>query len=59
MKMLKGSLKETLYDWPDDSLLQEGQSAPPAIIKETIYNENQVAYISGKALFFALYIPAC
>jgi cysteine dioxygenase len=49
MKILKGSLKETLYDWPDKSLIQQGQSSPPAVVKETIYNLNQVAYISGGA----------
>jgi hypothetical protein len=50
MKILKGSLKETLYDWPDKSLIQQGQCSPPAIVKETIYNLDQVAYISGEHL---------
>jgi len=48
MKILKGSLKETLYDWPDEYLIEKGQSAPPTIIKETLYDFNQVAYISDK-----------
>jgi len=48
MKILKGSLKETLYDWPDQALIQKGESAPPAVKKETTYNENEVAYISDK-----------
>lgn len=47
MKILKGSLKETLYAWPDQSLIKQGISAPPAVMKETIYNANEVAYISG------------
>src|ERR1700712_221146 len=50
MKVMKGSLKETLYDWPDKSLIQKGQCSPPAIVKETIYNLDQVAYISGEHL---------
>lgn len=48
MKILKGSLKETLYAWPDESLIEQGQSSPPAVVKETMYNLNEVAYISGK-----------
>ncbi|KAE9984884.1 hypothetical protein BLS_000967 [Venturia inaequalis] len=46
MKVLKGSLKETLYAWPDQSLIKQGISAPPAVMKETIYNANEVAYMS-------------
>ncbi|TID23986.1 putative cysteine dioxygenase Cdo1 [Venturia nashicola] len=46
MKILKGSLKETLYAWPDQSLIKRGISAPPAVVKETIYNTNEVAYMS-------------
>ncbi|QDS74091.1 hypothetical protein FKW77_009609 [Venturia effusa] len=46
MKVLKGSLKETLYSWPDQSLAKQGISAPLTVMKETIYNANEVAYIS-------------
>lgn len=57
MKILKGSLKETLYAWPDQSLIKQGISAPPAVVKETIYNANEVAYVSGMLfiLFSVLY----
>jgi len=48
MKILKGSLKETLYAWPDESLIQKGECAPLFISKETVYDENEVAYISDK-----------
>ncbi|PWY95446.1 cysteine dioxygenase [Aspergillus sclerotioniger CBS 115572] len=48
MKILKGSLKETLYAWPDQDKLQHGESSPLQIKKETIYNENQVTYMSDK-----------
>ena len=46
-KVLKGSLKETLYDWPDKALLQDGDAAPPNVRKETVFRENEVTYISG------------
>ncbi|OJZ83946.1 hypothetical protein ASPFODRAFT_83348 [Aspergillus luchuensis CBS 106.47] len=48
MKILKGSLKETLYAWPDQDKLQNGESSPPQIKKETVYGENQVTYMSDK-----------
>ncbi|KAF4183137.1 hypothetical protein CNMCM8694_005125 [Aspergillus lentulus] len=46
--VLKGSLQETLYTWPDQDKLQSGQSSTPQIIKETTYTENQVTYMSDK-----------
>ncbi|KAF7163944.1 hypothetical protein CNMCM5623_008605 [Aspergillus felis] len=46
--ILKGSLQETLYTWPDQDKLQNGQSSSPQIIKETTYTENQVTYMSDK-----------
>lgn len=48
MKLLKGSLKETLYNKPHSCTLSEpsGTNTPPQVVKETIYNENQVTYIS-------------
>ncbi|OKL60606.1 Cysteine dioxygenase [Talaromyces atroroseus] len=49
MKILKGSLKETLYSWPEkDDQTPSGQESPLQITKETIYNENQVTYMSDK-----------
>lgn len=41
MKLLKGSLRETLYEPPSDGL-------PPKAFQETVYKENQVTYISDK-----------
>jgi cysteine dioxygenase len=48
MKILKGSLKETLYNFPDQKLIQQGEPDPPAIKRETDYHENQVTYISDQ-----------
>ncbi|KAF9895385.1 hypothetical protein FE257_000290 [Aspergillus nanangensis] len=48
MKILKGSLQETLYTWPDQDKVEHGQKSPPRITKETTYGENQVTYMSDK-----------
>jgi len=45
MKILKGSLQETLYGWPDDEKIQHGEHDPPIVKKEATYSENEVAYI--------------
>jgi hypothetical protein len=47
MKILKGSLRETLYNFPDQELIRSGASAPITVKKETVYYENEVTYISG------------
>ncbi|KAH0541345.1 Cysteine dioxygenase [Glutinoglossum americanum] len=46
MKVLRGSLKETLYLWPDRNAINSGLPSPPVTKKETIYHENQVTYMS-------------
>lgn len=43
MKLLKGSLRETLYTSPDMS-----SDKIPHPFKETVYEENQVTYISDR-----------
>ncbi|KAL1961336.1 hypothetical protein VTO42DRAFT_64 [Malbranchea cinnamomea] len=48
MKILKGSLKETLYDWPDKDKVEKGEDSPLKITRETVYEENQVNYMSDK-----------
>lgn len=51
MKLLKGSLKEVLYDTPHcnaNSLNSDGSVTPPQVVKETLYHENEVTYISDK-----------
>lgn len=52
MKMLKGTLTETLYAMPPGANEQNpsssGSLTPPAVIKETVYNGNQVTYISDQ-----------
>lgn len=50
MKVLKGTLKETLYAMPPDSESRESSrsSTPPQPIRETTYHENQVTYVSDK-----------
>ncbi|EXJ81227.1 cysteine dioxygenase [Capronia epimyces CBS 606.96] len=52
MKILKGSLKETLYSLPpcsaDTKTESSGTLTPPQILRETSYSVNQVSYISDK-----------
>ncbi|KAJ5586982.1 uncharacterized protein N7459_002747 [Penicillium hispanicum] len=48
MKILKGKLQETLYSWPDQSKIEHGQTSPPQITRRTIYDENEVTYMSDK-----------
>ncbi|KAF9636819.1 putative cysteine dioxygenase protein [Lasiodiplodia theobromae] len=48
MKVLKGTLKETLFSWPDPDLAKEGKPAPPQAKKETLYHENGVTYMSDQ-----------
>jgi cysteine dioxygenase len=48
MKILKGRLKETLYNWPNQTLIESGLNAPPEVKGETCMNENDVGYISSK-----------
>lgn len=48
MKVLKGTLKETLFSWPDPDLAKEGKPAPPQVKKETLYHENGVTYMSDQ-----------
>ncbi|EXJ63747.1 cysteine dioxygenase [Cladophialophora yegresii CBS 114405] len=54
MKILKGSLKETLYALPQGatelgaSNASSDVSTPPQVVKETLYSQNEVTYISDK-----------
>ncbi|KAF3394504.1 Cysteine dioxygenase [Penicillium rolfsii] len=48
MKILKGKLKETIYSWPDKKKIEQGETSPPRITRETLYEENQVTYMSDK-----------
>ena len=48
IQILQGSLRETLYDWPDESTKKNGPPAPLHAKKETIYEENEVTYMSDK-----------
>ncbi|MCJ1478350.1 Cysteine dioxygenase [Lambiella insularis] len=48
MKVLQGSLKETLYDWPDTDTKLDGSASPIHAKKETVYKENEVTYMSDK-----------
>lgn len=57
MKVLKGSLKETLYNWPDPSLVRDGVSSPLVVQKEAVFQENEVTYISGERSSADLQIP--
>ncbi|KUJ19824.1 cysteine dioxygenase type I family protein [Mollisia scopiformis] len=42
MKVLKGSLKETRYNFPKNN------NTPPEVIKETLYSSNQVTYMADE-----------
>ncbi|KAN0103271.1 cysteine dioxygenase type I [Hyaloscypha variabilis] len=42
MKVLKGTLKETRFDFPRNN------ATPPAIIKETLYQQGQVTYMADE-----------
>ncbi|KAL4815223.1 RmlC-like cupin domain-containing protein [Aspergillus spinulosporus] len=57
MKVLKGSLQETLYTWPDQDKVQHGQSSPPEVTKVTTYGENQVTYMSDKLGLHKIHNP--
>lgn len=46
MKVLKGSLKETLYSWPNENVVNDGLASPLRTKKETIYGRDQVTYMS-------------
>ncbi|KAL2826854.1 RmlC-like cupin domain-containing protein [Aspergillus cavernicola] len=57
MKILKGTLQETLYTWPDQDKVQHGQSSPPEIKKVTTYGDNQVTYMSDKLGLHKIHNP--
>jgi cysteine dioxygenase len=48
MKILKGSLRETLYERPKPNSAPEHPERAPRTIKETIYNTNEVTYVSDE-----------
>ncbi|KAF2757826.1 cysteine dioxygenase type I [Pseudovirgaria hyperparasitica] len=48
MKVLKGELTETLYDWPDQRKASGNGSAPLVPKRETRYQTNQVTYMSDE-----------
>jgi len=47
-QVLKGELQETLYSWPDQGRIEDGQTSPPQVTRQTVYGENQVTYMSDK-----------
>ncbi|KAL2871121.1 putative cysteine dioxygenase Cdo1 [Aspergillus lucknowensis] len=57
MKVLKGTLQETLYSWPDQDRVEHGQPSPPEITKVTSYNENQVTYMSDQLGLHKIHNP--
>jgi len=44
MKVLKGTLRETRFSYPDPQISSSG----PKVIKETKYNENEVTYMADE-----------
>ncbi|KAJ6119497.1 hypothetical protein N7523_003777 [Penicillium sp. IBT 18751x] len=57
MKILKGKLQETLYSWPDRQEIGSGRSSPPQVIRQTVYGENQVTYMSDKLGLHKIFNP--
>ncbi|BCS23824.1 putative cysteine dioxygenase Cdo1 [Aspergillus puulaauensis] len=57
MKVLKGTLQETLYTWPDQERVERGQVSPPQVKKVTTYGENQVTYMSDKLGLHRIHNP--
>ncbi|KAF2746671.1 hypothetical protein M011DRAFT_468368 [Sporormia fimetaria CBS 119925] len=47
MKVLKGRLKETRYRWPTVEL-NKGEKCPLEVERETVYNQNEVTYMSDE-----------
>src|SRR5437773_214431 len=47
MKILQGQLTETRYDFPEIQTAKEGAGAME-VTSETVYTENQVAYMSDE-----------
>ncbi|CBY00667.1 hypothetical protein LEMA_P017970.1 [Plenodomus lingam JN3] len=47
MKVLKGSLQETRYDWPTVAL-NKGEKRPLDVISQKTYERDQVTYMSDK-----------
>lgn len=45
-QMLQGSLKEVLYDWPDQELLGRGEPSPLQPRDETLLAKDEVTYIA-------------
>jgi cysteine dioxygenase len=46
MKILKGTLSETLYNVPVEVDQEADTRTPPRVVKETVYQRNEVTYIS-------------
>jgi len=44
MKVLKGTLRETRFSYPDKDVA----SSAPKVIKETTYKENEVTYMADE-----------
>ena len=44
MKVLKGTLRETRFSYPDSHVPSSG----PKVIKETTYKENEVTYMADE-----------
>jgi hypothetical protein len=48
MKVLKGQLQETLFAWPNQELVRSGEDSPPQVIRDRVYGENEVTYMSDQ-----------
>lgn len=48
IQILQGALTETRYTWPDLCTVNEGKPSPPRVLKETIFDRDQVTYMSDK-----------
>ena len=53
MKVLRGTLQETLYEWPEESSKGAGAEglAPMTVKQVMIHNQDAVTYINGGWIF--------
>ncbi|KAI1628611.1 cysteine dioxygenase [Exophiala viscosa] len=63
MKILKGTLRETLYAMPSETQVEvetetQRSSTPPQPVRESTYSENQVTYVSDKIGLHKVFNPS-
>ena len=49
MKVLRGTLKETLFAWPEEGEGETEKLTPMTVTKAMTHNQDAVTYINGKS----------